>query len=115
MKGDICWPKRLLESNMERYIPEPADDLFACILVVLHLLFPSRFNMFHQGSISNRMPRTRETTKLLQLWNDIEKSKIWRPFVKAARTEKYDGTHMYVRYSYINIPCKLFIQIERGL
>jgi hypothetical protein len=93
MKGDIyiCWPKQLLESNMERYIPEPADDLFACILVVLHLLFPSRFNMFHQGSISNRMPRTRETTKLLELWNDIEKSKIWGPFVKAARPEKYDN------------------------
>jgi Protein kinase domain len=89
--GHICWPKRLLESNVELYIPEPADDLFACILVVLHLLFPSRFNMFHQGSISNRMPRTRETTKLLQLWNDIEKSKIWGPFVKAARTEKYDN------------------------
>jgi hypothetical protein len=89
--GHICWPKRLLESNMKRYIPEPADDLFACILVVLHLLFPSRFNMFHQGSISIGMLRTRETTKLLQLWNDIEKSKIWERFVKAARMEEYDN------------------------
>jgi hypothetical protein len=89
--GCICWPKRLLESNMDRYIPEPADDLFACILVVLHLLFPSRFNMFHQGSISIRMPRTRETAKLLQVWNDIEMSKIWGPFVEAARKEKYDN------------------------
>jgi serine/threonine protein kinase len=89
--GHICWPKRLLGSNTGRYIPEPADDLFACILVVLHLLFPSRFNMFHVGSISIRTPQTRETKKLLQLWNDIEKSKIWKPFVEAARTEKYDN------------------------
>jgi hypothetical protein len=89
--GHICWPKRLLESNTERYIPEPADDLFACILVVLHLLFPSRFNIFYVGGISIRMPQTRETTKLLQLWNDIEKSKIWGPFVNAARMEKYDN------------------------
>ena len=59
--GHICWPKRLLESNTERYIPELADDLFACILVVLHLLFSSRFNMFHVDGISIRMPQTRET------------------------------------------------------
>ena len=89
--GHICWPKQLLKSNMGCYIPELANDLFACILVVLHLLFPSRFNIFHVGSISIRMPQTPETTKLLQLWNDIEKSKIWKPFVEAARTKKYDN------------------------
>jgi hypothetical protein len=47
-------------------------------------------NMFYVGGISIRMPQTRETTKLLQLWNDIEKSKMWGPFVNAAGMEKYD-------------------------
>jgi len=88
--GHICWPKRLLESNTKHYIPEPADDLFACILVVLHLLFPSRFDMFHMGGISIRMPRTPETTKLLEMWNEIEKSKIWAPFATAAKMVEYD-------------------------
>jgi serine/threonine protein kinase len=39
--GYICWPKRLLESNTIHYTSEPADDLFASILVILHLIFPS--------------------------------------------------------------------------
>jgi hypothetical protein len=41
--GYICWPRRLLQSREQSYTPEPADDL-ACILVVLHLLFPCQFD-----------------------------------------------------------------------
>jgi Protein kinase domain len=88
--GRICWPKRLLESNMEYYVPEPTDDLLACILVVLHLLFPSRFDKFDVGSISIRASPTLETRQLIQLWKDIEDSKIWGPFVNAAKKVKYD-------------------------
>ena len=32
-------------------MPEPADDLFACILVVFRLLFPCRFEEFNAGNI----------------------------------------------------------------
>ena len=88
--GRICWPKRLLESNTEYYIPEPADDLLACILVVLHFLFPSRFHKFHMGSISIRASRTPETRQLIQLWKDMEDSKIWGPFINAAKMVKYE-------------------------
>jgi hypothetical protein len=88
--GHICWPKRLLESNTKHYIPEPADDLLACILVVLHILFPSRFDKFYMGGITIGMPRTPETTKLLELWNEIEKSQIWEPFAMAAKMLQYD-------------------------
>jgi hypothetical protein len=88
--GRICWPNRLLECNTKHYIPEPADDLLACILVVLHFLFPSRFHNFHMGSISIRASCTPETRQLIQLWTDIEDSKIWGPFVKAAQLVKYE-------------------------
>jgi serine/threonine protein kinase len=37
--GFICWPARLLSSDYARYTPQPTDDLFACILVILHMLF----------------------------------------------------------------------------
>jgi hypothetical protein len=88
--GRICWPKRLLEPIKEYYIPKPEDDLLACILVVLHLLFPSRFDNFHVGSISIRASHSPETRQLIQLWKDIEDSKIWGPFVSAARMTKYE-------------------------
>jgi len=88
--GRICWPKRLLESNKEYYIPEPEDDLLACILVVLHFLFPARFDTYHMDSVSIRTPQTRQTRELLQLWKDIEDSKIWGPFAAAAKMLKYE-------------------------
>jgi hypothetical protein len=61
---------------MDYYVPEPADDLLACILVVLHLLFLSRFDKFDMGSISIRVSPTSETRQLIQRWKDIEDSKI---------------------------------------
>jgi hypothetical protein len=86
--GYICWPRRLLQSRQQSYIPEPADDLFACILVVLHLLFPRRFDEINAGNIGADGP---ETSRVLQMWKDIESSKIWGKFYEAARDENYDG------------------------
>lgn len=89
--GYICWPRRLLQSQEQAYVPEPADDLFACILVVLHLLFPQRFDEFNAGNIRADDDQNPETLRVLQMWRDIESSKIWGQFYKAARDENYDG------------------------
>jgi len=88
--GHICWPRRLLETHVIHYVPEAADDLMACILVVLHLLFPSKFDIFDAGGISIRTPYSPETVELLKLWNAVEESKIWRRFVEAARMLEYE-------------------------
>jgi len=88
--GFIAWPKRLLETGIKYYRPEPADDLLACILVVLHLLFPSFFHRFHASSIGVGPQRTPETQRLLTLWGNIERSRIWGPFVKAAKGQEYE-------------------------
>ena len=85
--GFMCWPMRLLECNVELYIPEPADDLLAGILVILHLLFPSHFDRFHASNIG--LVETWEKTRLLKLWRALEQSVIWGPFVAAARGGDY--------------------------
>jgi hypothetical protein len=90
--GLICWPKQLIRGKLTTYEPKPADDLFASILVVLHLLFPSRFDAFRASSI--KPPRagekpTSETKQLLDLWDNIEQSTIWKPFVVAAEDKNY--------------------------
>jgi hypothetical protein len=91
--GFICWPKRLLEFNVARYKPEPTDDLLAGILVVLHLLFPSRFEAFRASSVrvclDVEQERTLETEQLLALWREIEQSKVWGSFVEAAKHRDY--------------------------
>jgi serine/threonine protein kinase len=88
--GYICWPRRLLLSRKQSYIPEPTDDLFACILVVLHLLFPKRFDEINAGNIRADGDQNLETLKVLQMWRDIECSKIWGQFYEAARYKNYD-------------------------
>ena len=88
--GYICWPRRLLQSREQSYLPEPADDLFACILVVLHLLFPRRFDEINAGNIRADGDQNPETLRVLQMWRDIESSKIWGQFYEAARDENYD-------------------------
>ena len=88
--GYICWPRRLLLSREQSYTPKPADDLFACILVVLHLLFPRRFDEINVGNIRADGDPNSETSKVLQMWRDIENSKIWGQFYEAARDENYD-------------------------
>ena len=90
--GFMSWPKRLLEENTLIYIPNPEDDLLACILVVLHMLFPLRFDSFparYIGVASQGRP-SKETLNLLDLWADIEKSCVWKPFVRAARLRDYE-------------------------
>jgi hypothetical protein len=88
--GFICWPKRLLQGNIEKYMPRPQDDLFASILVVLHLLFPSEFDAFRAHNVDSGQQRTRETQRLLTLWEDIEKSKMWSIYPPAAEDKNYD-------------------------
>ena len=89
--GYICWPRRLLQSREQSYTPEPADDLFACILVVLHLLFPCRFDDFNAGNIRPDDSHNPETSRVLQMWRDIESSKIWGRFYQSARAQDYVG------------------------
>ena len=89
--GCICWLRQLLQSREESYTPEPADDLFACILVVLHLLFPCRFDEFNAGNIRPHGSQNDETLRVLQMWRDIERSKIWGRFYQAARSQDYVG------------------------
>jgi hypothetical protein len=88
--GFISWPKRLIENNTVQYVPKPEDDLFASILLVLHMLFPLHFDAFRASRIGVGGPPSSETLELMKLWGDIEKSRIWEPFVKAAKTRDYE-------------------------
>ena len=87
--GYICWPRRLLVTGTKLYIPEAADDLYASILVVLHMLFPRRFDDFGAGEIGLG-DMTPETVNILQVWKDIEASTIWGRFYTAATHLDYD-------------------------
>jgi Protein kinase domain len=88
--GFICWPKRLIENNTVQYKPKPEDDLLASILLVLHMLFPLHFDAFPASQIGVGGTPSPETMKLKNLWDDIENSRIWAPFVEAAKARNYE-------------------------
>jgi serine/threonine protein kinase len=93
MGGFLCWPKRLIESNRTWYVPEPEDDLFASILAVSQMVFPTKFEGFRVSSIGvsgDGEKRSPETERLLNLWKDIEVSEQWGPFAVAARECNYE-------------------------
>jgi len=91
--GFICWPHKLLIDDKTFYTPNVVDDLYAAILVTLHMLFPARFDNFRANNVSvYRTPQgehTAETRRLIALWGELRVSSIWKPFVEAAEKEDY--------------------------
>lgn len=91
--GFISWPLRLLKSKTSQYIPREEDDLMASILLVLHMLFPQNFDSFRASNIGfagNPDSLSDETWQLINLWADIEKSCMWKPFLAAAKAKDYE-------------------------
>jgi hypothetical protein len=91
--GFISWPMRLLKGKTSRYIPTAEDDLLASILLVLHMLFPRSFDSFRAsnvGLVGDPHSPSEETLQLMNLWDDIEKSCMWKPFLTAAKARDYE-------------------------
>ena len=91
--GFVAWPLRLLKNDFLVYKPEPEDDLFASILLVLHMLFPLYFDAFRASRVNvvaQGGTHSPETAELMRLWDDIGKSCIWEPFMRAAVEKDYE-------------------------
>ena len=54
------------------------------------MLFPSHFDAFRVSSINVGKKQSPETSRFLNLWDGIERSKIWGQFVIAAEELRYD-------------------------
>ena len=54
-------------------------------------IFPCQFDEFNAGNIPANSNQNPETSRVLQMWRDIETSKIWGQFYQAARDQDYDG------------------------
>jgi hypothetical protein len=57
----------------------------------LHLLFPCQFDEFNAGNIQANGNQNPEMLRVLQMWRNIETSKIWGQFYQVARDQDYDG------------------------
>lgn len=94
--GYICCPREHLRHLVNReqvdpspgwnittlYCPSPSDDWGSWVLLVNCLLFPRSLAGFQSNLVGTA---SEESRRLLHLWDSLEASQVWAPFVKAAR------------------------------
>lgn len=93
--GYICCPpshiRRVITSKLSWpttvYSPAPSDDWHAWVLLANCLMFPTAFAGFQSHLV---VTPSSESRRLLALWEALEMSSVWGPFVVAARTPDVD-------------------------
>lgn len=88
MGGFICTPQDVLRNPGQQYIPKPADDLLAVVLMVNSLLFPSVYRTFQSMKMSE--PGSDEHGRVVALWAALRASAVWGPLVAAAEANRVD-------------------------
>ncbi|KAA8903377.1 hypothetical protein FN846DRAFT_891144 [Sphaerosporella brunnea] len=83
--GFLCCPPRLLRNGEKPYLPAPADDYHAFILLVNAVLFPTSFRHFVSCKVMDL--DTDEHDRIVRLWKDLSSCDVWSPFVTAAENE----------------------------
>jgi hypothetical protein len=99
--GYICCPQEILEARIpaeEMYVPKPKHDFLAFVVLVLECLQPEKFDNFRcidvmkRGSMANMA--------LLEFWDVLRNSLMWRDLVKAADEERSEDMEKYMEITY---------------
>lgn len=97
--GYICCPpwhvRRLMVDSSKGaitlYSPGPSDDWHAWLLLANCLMFPTAFAGFQSHLVGTT---SAESRRLLALWESLERSVVWGPFVAAARESDVQALRM---------------------
>lgn len=84
--GFICTPQDVLRRPNEKYVPKPADDFLAVVLMANSLLFPYAYRSFQSKNLSDH--ESEEHGRLMALWAALKASIVWGPLVAAAESEQ---------------------------
>lgn len=86
--GYICCPLEVIGKFGDYYVPEPADDCKAFLLLVNALLSPrSRWASMWTDKLAD--PYSEESKRMKILWSEMAKSRFWSPYLEAAKAAKY--------------------------
>lgn len=94
--GYVCCPPGIIGHFDDSYVPRPADDCLAVVLLVNTILFPSRWENFRSGELEK--PGSHETRILGKFWKTLETTEIWRRFFVAACAANHDGLKDMVEF-----------------
>lgn len=82
MGGCICMPEEVLLNPGAPYIPRPAHDYLAVVLMVNSLLFPGAYQGFRSMNIC--IEDSAERGRVINLWERLRASRVWGPLVRYA-------------------------------
>lgn len=94
--GYVCCPPGIIGHLESSYVPRPADDCLAVVLLVNTVLFPARWENFRSAELEK--PGSPETRILAQFWKKLETSDIWKQFFTAACLAKHDVLKRMVEF-----------------
>lgn len=94
--GYVCCPPGIIGNLETSYIPRPADDCLAVVLLVNTILFPARWEKFRSAELEK--PGSPETRVLGQFWKNLAVSGVWKEFFAAACAADYDELKNMVEF-----------------
>lgn len=94
--GYVCCPPDIIGHLECSYVPRPADDCLAVVLLVNTILFPARWERFRSAELEK--PGSPETRILAQFWKNLEVSGVWKQFFVAARGADYSALKKLVEF-----------------
>lgn len=94
--GYVCCPPGIIGHLETSYVPQPADDCLAVVLLVNTVLFPARWERFRSAELEKA--GSPETRILAQFWKNLEVSGVWKQFFVAARGADYSALKKLVEF-----------------
>lgn len=94
--GYACCPPGIIGHLESSYVPRPADDCLAVVLLVNTVLFPARWERFRSAELEK--PGSPETKILAQFWKNLEVSGVWKQFFVAACGAEYGALKKLVEF-----------------
>lgn len=94
--GYVCCPPGIIGQLDNSYMPKPADDCLAVVLLVNTVLFPARWEHFRSAELEK--PGSHETKILAQFWENVAVSSVWEGFFKAACEADYGALKKMVEF-----------------
>lgn len=94
--GYVCCPPGIIGHLETSYVPQPADDCLAVVLLVNTVLFPARWESFRSAELEKA--GSPETRILAQFWRNLEVSGVWKGFFAAACAAEYGALKRLVEF-----------------
>lgn len=86
--GNICCPPALIgKFGSELYFPRPADDCYAFFLLMSMLHWPEQWAGLETNKVAES--NSEVARELQRFWGQIEQSKVWGRYVRAAEEVDY--------------------------